>query len=298
MLIFLALVLAQPPAAMPKPAVAPPATWVPFVAELKITDPKQQVRYGRHLQDEHGCSRRDTFNPDGTPKVEISNFENGKSYAFGVDGWISRPMRLPPTVTVHTPPRLHVSEKMGEIEGFETWLAPARVTGSPSGLTPRERIVIPALNFFPAVTVLPSGETRTPRRIRLVAPDPAEFLPPPSASIAEVAGYGGYQRFNAVVLRVVFPDRPATELTTTEEIPLELRTPSGEALQVVTTVADDPNNQVRVRILRNAKRAGLGKYSGDVLDEVTVTLGQVGRTTALVENFTVTVTRIGARWAR
>ena len=81
-----------------------------------------------------------------------------------------------------------------------------------------------------------------------------------------------------------------------EEKPMDLRTPLGETLQIVTTVVDHTRNIVRVRILKNAKQSGrLADVTGDELGTVQVALGGTVETTTLPENFTVSVRRIRDR---
>jgi hypothetical protein len=146
------------------------------------------------------------------------------------------------------------------------------------------------------VQTLPNGDTITAQNIRLGAPDHAEFLPPPGAAVGERPG-GRAGQFSAVVVAVTFENRGPVELTTTEERPMDLRTPMAETIQIVTTVVDDAKNLVRVRIMKNAATAGIGNVRGDLLDEVLVQLGGTVRTTKLPENFSVTITRIRDRWA-
>ena len=79
---------------------------------------------------------------------------------------------------------------------------------------------------------------------------------------------------------------------------MDLRTPLGETLQIVTTVVDHTKNIVRVRILKNAKQSGrLADVTGDELGTVQVALGGTAETTTLPENFTVSVRRIRDRVA-
>lgn len=122
-----------------------------------------------------------------------------------------------------------------------------------------------------------------------------EFLPPPTAAVTERPEAGAFAQFSAVVVTVSFPDRQPIELTTTEERPIDLKAPGGDTLQLVTTVVDDPNNLVRVRIMKHAGRKGISSVDGDVLDEVLLTLRGTATATKLVENFTVRVTRIRER---
>ena len=87
-------------------------------------------------------------------------------------------------------------------------------------------------------------------------------------------------------------------MTTTEEKPVDMRTPLDEAVQVVTSIIDDARGLVRVRIFKNATGSPTAGIKGDLLDEVQVALGATGQTTKLPMNFLVTVTRIRNRSAR
>lgn len=301
MTILLALLLAQLGAGGPQPGpaqpgvrVPAPTTWVAFSAELKITHPSRPLAFGRQLQDEHGCLRRETVNPDGSLMVTIHNYENATSYSLMRGSWTSSAIRLFPDLP-RRPPASRVVKFVRKIEGFDAYLSVVNVT-SPRGNYTQERLVIPALNFFVAEQTHPNGDTITAQNIRLATPDHAEFLPPPGAAIGEQAGVRAGQ-FSAVVVRIAFAERPPVELTTTEEKPMDLRTHADETLQIVTTVVDDARNLVRVRIMKNAEERGLGNVIGDVLDEVQVALGGTVQTTKLPENFSVSVTRIRDRRA-
>ncbi len=192
---------------------------------------------------------------------------------------------------------MRVERLVKQIEGFDAYLSTMPVT-SPRGNYTQERHVVPALNFFVAEeTRAIVNETIIAQNIRLGAPDHAEFLPPPGAAVEERAGMRAGQ-FSAVVVSIAFPDRPAIELTTMEETPMDVRTPLGEAVQIVTTVVDHTRNIVRVRILKNAKKSGrLAEVTGDELGVIQVALGATVETTTLPENFTVSVRRIRDRYA-
>ena len=88
------------------------------------------------------------------------------------------------------------------------------------------------------------------------------------------------------------------KLEAAEETLMPLGVPGFEHVQLVTTVVDNERGLVRVRIMTNAKRAGIGKVSGDVLDELEILLGATARTTKLPQNLTIRVVRIGMRRAR
>jgi hypothetical protein len=292
MLTLLLLLLQAPPAQVGQRIQAPPA-FVAFAAELKITNPKRPDAYGRHLQDEHGCTRRETVYPDGAPMITITNFETGKMYRLGRGGWTVQPMRLGPMP--RRPRTMPVIRKVAPIEGFDVWTSTIGVRNSPTGETSRDLLVIPALNFFEPVLRQPNGDTITAHDIRVGAIDHAEFLPPPTVAPTPVDEPGGFLSFQAVAVRITFSEQAAANLDTVEETPVPVRTPGSEHLQIVTTVVDAAKGRVRIRIMTNAKRPRPGVVTGDLLDELELALGQTGQTTKLPQNFSVAVTRIGMR---
>jgi hypothetical protein len=152
--------------------------------------------------------------------------------------------------------------------------------------------VIPALNYFRAITTTPSGERRTAVNIHLGPQSQDQFVPPPTAVVTEEPGFGGDMSFSAVVLRIGFAGETPIEAVTTEETAYGLKTPSGIALTIVTSVVDREKALARIRVLQNASGAP-GNVRGDLLDEVQVALGATGQTTKIGETLTLTVTRIG-----
>jgi len=298
MWMLLALLISQTPSGptLTGQRVPAPSSWVAFSAELQTTHPTRATTFGRYLQDEHGCNRREAVNPDGTLTVAIHNYEAGRSYTFARAMWTSQEMRLVPGLA-HRPGNMRVERLVKQIEGFEAYLSTIPVK-SPRGDYTQQRLVIPALNFFVAEeTRSIDNATITAQNIRLGPADHSEFLPPAGVPAEERSGMRVAQ-FIQVVVSIAFPDRPAIELTTMEETPMDLRTPLGETVQIVTTVVDHTRNIARVRILKNAKKSGpVAKVTGDELGEIQVALGATVETTTLAENFTVSVRRINDRYA-
>jgi hypothetical protein len=296
MVMLLAVLIAQmaPGGIQQSMRVPSPPAFVAFTAELRITHPTRPAALGRYVQDEHGCTRRETVNTDGSLIVTINNFEAARTYSLMRGSWTSQEIRLIPGLP-RRPRTMRVDRPATPVEGFDTYLSSVTVKSS-RGDYIREATVAPALNFFEVVQTLPNGDTISAQNIRLGAPDHAEFLPPPGAAIGERPGVRAGQ-FSAVVVAVTFENRGPVELTTTEERPMDLRTPMADTIQIVTTVVDDAKNLVRVRIMKNAASAGIGNVKGDLLDDVLVQLGGTVRTTKLPENFSVTITRIRDRWA-
>ena len=299
MLALILLLLQAPPPPQPGHRIPAPATFVAFSADLKIANPKRPEAFGRYLQDEHGCMRRETVFPDGSPMIAITNYETRKMYRLGRSGWTVQPMRIVDGLGSFPPrPRdMPVIKKADPIEGFEVWTSSIRVTNSPTGETSREMLVIPALNFFEPVQKLGS-DTITAQNIRLGLVDHAEFLPPPTVSPVELQEPSGFLQFQAVELEVTIDEGPPARLEAAEETLMPVRTPGFEHLQLVTTVVDNQKGLVRVRVMTNAKRAGPGTVKGDVLDELDILLGATARTTKLPQNLTIRVLRIGTRRAK
>jgi hypothetical protein len=296
MFTLLLLLLQGPPPPQPGQRIPAPTTFVAFSADLKITNPKRREAFGRFLQDEHGCTRRETVFPDGSPMIVITNYQTLQSYRLGRSGWIVQPMRIVEGLPPHRPRSMPVLKKVSPIEGFDVWTSSIRVTNSPTGETSRDMLVIPALNFFEPVQQLGS-DTITAEKIRVGPVDHAEFLPPPTVSPTPVQEPGGYLQFVAVELEVAINGGPPANMVAAEETLMPVRTPGFEHLQIVTTVVDNEKGLVRVRVMTNAKRAGVGKVSGDILDEVEALLGSTVQTTKLPQNLTIRVLRIGMRRA-
>jgi hypothetical protein len=291
--VFVAVQAVQPPPDRPILRPTQRLPWVAFTADLKITHPKRPDQYGRFAQDEHGCRRMETVLYDGTAMVSLTNYEHQKFYQLMRGVWTVQPMRIGP-IGAPAPPSRARAKKLDPIEGFDAWLSSTPVK-SPRGDYIMESTIIPALNDFEAVRTSPSGETTTAFHIKVGAVDHREFEPPPGAVASERPGYGGFMSFAAVVVHAAFEGAAPVELTTMEEDPAVLRTPGGDTLSIVTTVTDSTEAVVRVRVMKNAKKVRTGLVEGDTVDEIIVKLGDTGRTSKLVENFSVTVIRVGGR---
>ena len=222
--------------------------------------------------------------------VNILNFETEKMYRLMRGSWTSHPMRLVPSIP-RRPMTRALHRRADPVEGFETYVSVVNVK-SPRGDYTREAIVAPALNYFEVVQHAGNGETIRAHNIRLGAPDHGEFLPPPGAVVAERPEEGGAMTFQGVDIRIRFSDAPVINLTTVEEQIADVRTPLGERLQVVTRVVDG-SERLRVRVYRNAVRKGPARVEGELLDEIELPFTGSISTTKLVENFVVTVSRVG-----
>jgi hypothetical protein len=262
--------------------------WVAYSADIRITFASGKEAWGRRLQDEHGCVRDEMVHPDGSALITLINFQTQQTYRLYHGSWTSQPMRM--GQLPHAPLQLRVTRKADPIEGFDAYVHEANVR-SPKGDYLETTTVIPALNFFRAVVTTPTGERRVAANIK-VAPQPhEEFLPPPGALVTEQPGFGGFMSFSAVVLRLSFAGQAPFEAVTTEESAYAVKTPSGIALTLVTSVIDQVKHVVRIRVLANATGRP-GDVRGDLLDEVTVPLGSTGSTTKLGETLTIAVTRV------
>jgi hypothetical protein len=269
-----------------------PSEWVAFSAEFEVFAPGHPPRYGRHVQDEHGCQRREIPDAEDRTVITIRNELTNTTYRYADGQWTAQSMRPGPERR-RPSTRMAVDGPAPSFEGFDTYILQRTVTDG----SRRETIVIPALNFFLPVVQPPEGPTLTARNIVVGPQDHALFLPPPNAKVTPIEGIGGSMQFSAVVVAVTFPGRPARELTTTEERPYEFTTPEGRTYHLVTTVTDWERNEVRVRLMRDPKWS-ITKLTGEVLDEIQLRLGGSGETTKMPENFRLRITRIRDRWAK
>ena len=278
--------------AVPRPDA--PQEWVAFSADIRINIPNRPEAWGRYVQDEHGCVRQEMVHPDGSALVTITNFETERFYRLYHGSWTAQPMRT--SNLTRRPIQLRVDRKTDPIEGYDAYVSVSNVR-SPRGDYKEEVAVIPALNFFRAAFVTPSGERRTAANIRVGPQAPEQFLPPPGAAVAEEPGFGGFMSFSAVELRIVFAGGTPIDVTTTEENAYTLKTPSGIPLSLVTSVVDKEKNVVRIRVLQDATGRP-GDIRGNLVEELQAALGATVQTTKLGESFSVTVTRVGSTRAR
>ena len=298
-LLVVILGLAQSPGTAVREASGPPqpTKWVAFTADLRIEHPTRPTAFGRFLQDEHGCNRRETVHPDGSLMVSIKNFQDETFYQLMRGNWTSRPMRL----VAALPWRAHVPKRdrrSTPVEGFEAFVSVTDVK-DPRGNYSREAVVLPALNYFEAVSKWRNGETITAQNIRLGAPDHVEFLPPPGAAVARGEGFGGVMTFQGLTVRLTFESTGQTAtLETGEEKPTIIKTPGGDELFVVARAVEKREDVLSVRIMRNAQMRGPGRVEGDLIEEIEFPFTGVGTTTKLAENFRVTLIRIGPRRMR
>jgi hypothetical protein len=281
-----------PPKPRPGQFMPPaPTTWVAFSADLEIFTPGEPPEYGRHVQDEHGCRLRETVDA-GQRTITITNQHTNTTYRFAGGRWTAQSMRTGPEAS-RPITRMRVDAKAPVFEGFDAFVL-QRLTKSADGESYRETLVIPALNYFEPVLTLPNGRTITARNIKVEPQSHDLFLPPATAEVTSLPGFGGSMRFAAVVVAVTFPGQPARELTTTEERVYEFTTPEGRTYKMLTTVVDWDTNQVRVRLVENPK-GPLGNITGEILDEVRLPLGGTAATSKLPENFQLRITRIADR---
>lgn len=272
-----------------RPAPVAPREWVAFSADIRINIPKRPETWGRYVQDEHGCVRQDMVHPDGSALITMTNYQTERMYRLHQGSWTSQPMLI--GTRTRQPIQLPVNRKAEPIEGFDAYVSERNVR-SPRGDYKSTETVIPALNFFRAITITPTGERRTAVNIR-IGPQPHEqFLPPPGASVAEEPGFGGYMSFSAIVLQIAFAGQPPIEVLTTEETSYGIKTPSGIPLTLVTSVTDKEKNIVRIRVLQNASGRP-GNVKGDLLDEIHVPLRGTGQALRIGEGLFITVTRVG-----
>lgn len=297
MLLWILLAALHPQATAVTRGPLTPAKWVAFSAELRIEHPARPLAFGRFLQDEHGCNRRETVHPDGSLLVAILNFDTEMFYQLMRGSWTSQPMRLVPGIPRRPAPRT-VDRKVAPVEGYEAFRSVSEVKG-PRGKLVREAVIVPELNYFEAVTKHVGGETISAHNIRLGSPDHAEFLPPPGAAVAEREGFGGAMVFQGLSLRVTFtPSGPSIDVETGEEKPALVTTPSREQVFLVARALEGRTDVLRIRVMKNAEVRGPGRIEGEVIEELEFPFSGTATTTRLVENFSIALRRIGARQIR
>ena len=256
--------------------------------------------YGMKDVEQHALPMKTIIDAIKLRNIIIRNFETAlltddpeMMYSLMRVLWSSQPMRLIAAIP-RRPRTMPLDRKSDPIDGIDTYVSIVNVKG-PNGPYTRETIVAPALNYFEVVQQLrQGGETIRAQNIKFASPDHAEFLPPAGAAIAQLAEEGGSMTFQAVDIRIHFANAPVLNLTTTEEQIAELKSPLGERLQVVTRVIDG-SDRLRVRVYKNAVRKGPARVEGDLLDEIEIQFGGSTTTTKLVENFVVTLARVGMR---
>jgi hypothetical protein len=270
------------------PAPVGPGEWVPFSADIRITFANGKEARGRHVQDEHGCSRNEMVHPDGSRMIMLINFEKEMAYQLYRGAWTSRPLRV--GQIARTPTQMRVSRQAEPIEGFDAYIAEPLVR-TPKGEYKDAVTVIPALNFFRAASVSPGGDRRVAANIK-VAPQPrGEFLPPPGARVTEQPSVG-VMTFRSIGLRLGFAGQDPFDAVTREQAAYAVKTPSGIPLTLVATVDDPAKLVIRIRVLANAKGRP-GDVRGKLLDEIFVALGSTVATTKLRETLTIEVIRVG-----
>ena len=288
-LVLAAWLQAGAPAVPHRLVVPGPNTWIAFAADVRITSQDRPEQWGRYAQDEHGCVRQDMVHPDGSALVSITNYQTERFYRLFHGVWTVQPMKMGPVP--HRPIQRMLDAKAPSIEGFDAYSVDSLVR-SPRGDYRRQAIVIPALNFYEAVSTMPTGERRTAVNIR-VGPQPQDlFLPPEGATLTEVPGFGGFMSFSGIGLRIQFSNDPPREIATIEEHAFPVKTPGGMELTLVTSVVDPKTNTVRIRLLAHAKPV-VGNVTGDLIDEVTIPFGASAQTTKTGETLRITVMRVG-----
>src|SRR5262245_4243372 len=283
----------------PTPPPFPPVSgkWVAFAADSVITSPGRPDTAGRYLQDEHGCTRHEWIDPDGSPQIAINNFEQARLYTLFRGTWAARTIRMMGTGTSPPRPTPRLLGKLDPTDGFEVYDTEITVR-SPKGESKEIQAIVPALNSLVARRPLPGGRVERVIAIR-PGPQPAdEFIPPRTATVVEQpdAYGGGISMALDVQVAFVGQDTPL-QLTLTEGKLATVKGPDGD-LGLVAMLVAGKEDVVRLRVLRNARQTGLMNVAGDELDAIDVALGGVASTAKLAVNMTIAVRRIGTRFAR
>jgi hypothetical protein len=186
----LLVLIAQPTVSRDQSATAPPQTWIPFAADLRIVNERGHMHYGGYFRASDGSFRsEDLQSPDTIRRIDITNIPTESYYSWTPRaGWTRRPTQLPsggwhpPTTALKG--RTLLEEKF---EGFEAVRKEYR--------DGRYQIDVPQLNYF---TVAFGCSQPGPKCVTInyfnirQQEQPAElFLPPPGAPMTYSSQPGG-----------------------------------------------------------------------------------------------------------
>lgn len=185
-----------------------PYDWVPFSADVTVESPTDGRQTGRFFRRADGSTRLEiTWLQHNATVISINNVSATTYYRYSPKrGWVSGPMELPTwgwkPLRYHDqvfglrPYRHRVALKKGQsgslwaVEGFDAFM----YTTGAGGL----RIMIPELNFFPAVRQSLYGRRETYSNIE-IGPQPSElFELPPGAHVTAIDLPGGIVRSHRI----------------------------------------------------------------------------------------------------
>jgi hypothetical protein len=177
------------PAAL-RDTVVQPSSWVPFVADLRVTYPDGPSIVGRFYQAGDGSSRLETGPPGEAPRViHIKSVVAQSGFIFHHGQWFSNHFKVgslkPPTWYRDQlrPCRWKLSLRhggSGSVVATDGFSAYEWDYGQASF-----QLLIPELNMFAAVRQRVDGRREVYSNIEIVDPDPALFAPPPGAPVSD-----------------------------------------------------------------------------------------------------------------
>ena len=183
--------------------LAQPAEWVPFSADVELVQPDGRKFHGSFARSSNGSTRLQ-LTLDGTEQtsINIHNIGQVRYYLGGGSTWTAGPMDLP---VVGYKPRMYRTGMRGLTphgRKLDLLKGGSRSVQSKSGLdayhyvTPSGTVwlLAPALNFEPLVKVFLNGMRLELSEIVMGEPDPALFVPPPSASVTFTNVVAGMRR--------------------------------------------------------------------------------------------------------
>ena len=178
-----------------------PEAWVAFEADVEISKPDMPLAVGHFRRNSAGSTRLETGPVDGSVRIiSIQNIEKATFYGYGPkEGWTARPMVLRPGG--HRPALMRQSTVGLTKYGFKAALRKGEDGNlrATSGLeayhytTPSGNVwlMIPELNFFPALMMTVEGRRELYRNIEFTPQPDDLFEPPPGSSIKQLTTPGG-----------------------------------------------------------------------------------------------------------
>jgi len=177
-----------------------PQGWVPFSADVQVSQPGQPLVVGHFYRSSDGSTRLETGPGDERVVVSIRNIKRVTFFVKNPKGeWISRPMKMRPGVYMpgrmkattaglfNYPFRLALREgESGSLRADSGMKAYQYI--NPSG---NVSLLAPELNFFAVLQVTLDGRSEQYSQIKMGEPDASLFEPPPGVQVTARSEPGG-----------------------------------------------------------------------------------------------------------
>jgi hypothetical protein len=188
------------------PLLPQPSGWVPFTADVKVTEPGKPDITGTFARASDGSDRLDVTNVGSKARiVTIHNVTQNTYYQFSKAGWVSGPMGVS-SPNMYQPAKWRAN--MVGLAGYGHTLAlkqgqdgNIRSTDSngftaisyttPSG---HVRLMVADLNYFPVVRQSMGGRLEVYSNIVIGEPDSNLFVPPAGVPIRQTGTVKGIVR--------------------------------------------------------------------------------------------------------